>query len=60
MVIQIIPLDSSEPNVIELECVYVALVITSDGEHDVSLRVYGVYGVYVELSKMDVVNNPKI
>jgi hypothetical protein len=59
MVIQIIPLDSSEPNVIELERVYVALVITSDGEHDASLCVY-IHCVYVELSKMDGVNNPKI
>jgi hypothetical protein len=42
MVIQIVPLDSSKPNVIELECVHVAFVIASDSEHGVYLQ-----GVYV-------------
>ena len=40
MVIQIVPLDSSEPNVIELKGMHVAIVIAVDGEHDVSLGVY--------------------
>lgn len=40
MLVQVIPLDASKPNVIELERVYVAIVVTSDDEHDVSLGVY--------------------
>jgi len=43
MVIQIVPLDSSKPNVIELECVHVAFVVASDSEHGVYLQ-----GVYVD------------
>ena len=35
MLVQVIPLDSSKPNVIELERVYVAIVVASDDEHDV-------------------------
>ena len=40
MLVQVIPLDASKPNVIELERVYVAIVVASDDEHDVSLGVY--------------------
>ena len=40
MVIQIVPLDSSEPNVIELKGMHVAVVIAVDGEHDMSLGVH--------------------
>lgn len=47
MVIQIVPLDSSEPNVIELECMHLALVVTSDSKHDVSLVCIHTYCVYV-------------
>ena len=40
MLVQVIPLDASKPNVIELERVYVAIVVASDDEHGVSLGVY--------------------
>ena len=61
MLVQIVPLDSSEPNVIELERVYVAVVVASDDEHDVSLGVY-TYNVCMlpcMLSACDGLNYPK-
>ena len=39
MLVQVIPLDSSKPNVIELERVYVAIVVASDDEHGVYVLV---------------------
>ena len=53
MLVQVIPLDASKPNVIELERVYVAMVVASDDEHGVY-----VLGVSVELSKVDALNYP--
>ena len=41
MLIQVIPLDSSKPNVIELERVYLTFVIASDDKHGVSEKVSG-------------------
>jgi hypothetical protein len=40
MLVQVIPLDSSKPNVIELERVYLPFVMASDDKHGVSLGVY--------------------
>ena len=39
MLVQVIPLDASKPNVIELERVYVAIVVASDDEHGVYVLV---------------------
>jgi hypothetical protein len=36
MLVQVIPLDASKPNVIELERVYLPFVIASDDKHGVS------------------------
>ena len=49
MFVQVIPLDASKPNVIELERVYLPFVIASDDKHGAYLL-----RVYVELSKMGV------
>ena len=40
MLVQVLPLNSSESNVIELERVHVAVLIASDDKHGVSLGVY--------------------
>ena len=41
MLVQVIPLDASKPNVIELECVYLPFVIAGDDKHGVSEKVSG-------------------
>ena len=41
MLVQVLPLDASKPNVVELERVYLTFVIASDDKHGVSEKMSG-------------------